>query len=141
MPDNGLKYAMALPLEPAVEAKIARLIKFADEHVEFFVKRWQRHQIAKFRTGPLRWFRRNITDEKILKEKVEDPQYFWGYDWVKEYRCPMEVQPSTRSDLQSILDASAYYRSTRQTGFVYNSRYIVDCLSAEDPKITDWKPE
>ncbi len=41
MPDNGLKYAMALPLEPAVEAKIARLIKFADEHLDFFVKRWQ----------------------------------------------------------------------------------------------------
>ena len=47
MPDDGLKYAMALPLEPAVEAKIARLIKFADEHLDFFVKRWQRRVIAK----------------------------------------------------------------------------------------------
>jgi hypothetical protein len=141
MPDDGLKYAMALPLQPAVETKIARLIKFADEHLDFFVKRWQRREIAKLRKGPMRWFRRNRTDEQILKDEVEGREFFWGYDWVKEYRCPMEVQPSTRSDLQSILDASAYYRSTRQTGFAYNSRYIVDYLSAEDPKITDWKSE
>lgn len=141
MSDNGLKYAMALPLEPAVEAKVARLIQFADDNLEFFVKRWQRREIAKLRKGPMRWFRRNRTDEQILKEEIEKQEFFWGYNWVKEYRCPMEVQPSTREDLKSIYDASVYYRNAKQTGFVYNSRYVVDYLSAEDPKITDWKSE
>lgn len=140
MSNTELKYAMSLPLEPAVEAKIARLIKFADDNLDVFVKRWQRREIAKMRKGPLRWFRRNHTDERVLKE-VEGDEFFWGYNYVKEYYCPMEVQPSTRGDLKSILDASAYYRDAKQTGFVYNSRYIVDYLSSDDPEITDWESE
>lgn len=134
--EGGLKYAISLPLEPAVEENIQKLIAYADENLDFYIKRWQARAVKKKRSGWLRWWWNWFSDERILKE-IESEIYFMGYDYIAEYACPMEVCPSTRDALQSLIEVSAYYRESGQTGFAYNERYIVEYIAQGAPKPPD----
>lgn len=46
---NDLKYALSLPLEPAVEENIQKLVAYADENLDFYIKRWQARAVKKKR--------------------------------------------------------------------------------------------
>lgn len=132
MSDNGLKYAINLPLQPGVAQDIRDIIEYAEKATPGWVERYKARAVKRKREAFGGWLLRKKTDEEVLKV-IEDEEYFWGWEYVTQNAMPYGMQDDTIEALKSILDQSDYYTQHGSTGFAYNSRSLFEYIARGVP--------
>lgn len=132
MSENGLKYAITLPLQPGVAQDIRDIIEYAEKAIPGWVERYKARAVKRKRESFGGWFLRKKTDEEVLKV-IENEEYFWGWDYVTQCAMPYGMQDNTIEAMESILALSEYYDQHGSTGFAYNSRRLFEHITSGVP--------